>query len=875
MTQAIAGTIVRTTCPYCGVGCGILATPQADGSVAIAGDPQHPANFGRLCSKGAALGETLLLKDRLLTPRIHGREGDWDEALDLVAERFQSAIAEHGPDSVAVYGSGQLLTEDYYVANKLMKGFVGSANIDTNSRLCMASSVAGHKRAFGSDTVPGNYEDLEEADLVVLVGSNLAWCHPVLYQRLIASREGRPDKRIVSIDPRRTVSADTADLHLPIRADGDIALFAGLLRYLQTRGAMAEFVAANVTGLKASLAAVTDWNPPRVAEATGLVEADIKTFYDWFAETERVVTVYSQGVNQSATGTDKVNAIINCHLYTGRIGRPGMGPFSVTGQPNAMGGREVGGLANMLAAHMDFSPETVDRVGRFWNAERMAQKPGLRAVDLFAAMAAGRIKAVWIMGTNPVVSMPDADKVKAALKACPFVVVSDMTARTDSADVAHVLLPASPWGEKNGTVTNSERRISRQRPFLATAGASKPDWWIITQVARRMGFGAGFAYESAGEIFAEHARLSGFENNGGRDFDISGLLGQDYDRIEPTQWPVREMPTERLFGNGGFFTADGKATMLPIVPPPVLAPAPGQMTLNTGRVRDHWHTMTRTGKTARLSAHYAEPFVEIHPDDARRLNIRRASLVRLVRGDAEAILRALVTERQQCGSVFAPMHWTGQFSSNGRIDTLVPSKVDPVSAQPALKMGAVTVEPWRTALHGFFVAIERPELDTDYWAWAEAPGGTRGELAWKEEPQDWTGWIRQRFALDAATKMLRVGDPRSGRRSFAGIRDGRLVFALFVSPDPVLVAREWIVSQLAAEKVDGVKILAGRPGADMPDAGPIVCACHGVGRNIIRGAIRQGCADVDAIGAATRAGTTCGACRTEVAALIRLETTTA
>ncbi|MFD2649350.1 molybdopterin-dependent oxidoreductase [Devosia albogilva] len=871
MTQAAAAITVRTTCPYCGVGCGILATPQADGSVAIAGDPGHPANFGRLCSKGTALGETLSLTDRLLRPRIEGREAHWDEALDLVAGRFREAIQAFGPDSVAIYGSGQLLTEDYYVANKLMKGFVGSANIDTNSRLCMASSVAGHKRAFGSDTVPGNYEDLEAADLVVLVGSNLAWCHPVLHQRLLAAKARRPQMRIMLIDPRRTVSAELTDLHLPIQPDGDIALFVGLLRHLAAAGAATDFASKYVVGTDGAVAAAAAWDIARVTEATGLAPTDLETFYRWFAETERVVTVYSQGVNQSATGTDKVNAIINCHLLTGRIGRPGMGPFSVTGQPNAMGGREVGGLANMLAAHMDFSPETIERVGRFWKAERMAETPGLGAVDLFAAMAAGRIKAVWIMGTNPVVSMPDADAVRDALKACPFVVVSDMTERTDSAQLAHVLLPAAPWGEKDGTVTNSERRISRQRAFLAPAGQAKPDWWIITQVARRMGFGAAFPYETPAEIFAEHARLSGFENEGRRDFDISGLLGENYDLLEPVQWPVREKSVERLFADGGFYTPDGKARMLPIEPPPVLNPAPGRMVLNTGRVRDHWHTMTRTGKTARLSAHYAEPFVEIHPEDARRLNIRKASLVRLARGDSETVVRALLSERQRKGSVFAPMHWTGQFASKGRIDALVAAKVDPVSAQPALKMSEVTVEPWRTSLYGFFVALERPRLDTDYWAWAPAPRGTRGELAWRAEPADWSAWIGERFHLDAKTKMSSVGDPRSGRRSFAGIRHGQLVFALFVSPDPVPVAREWIVGQLSVEKVDGLKILAGRPGADMPDSGPIVCACHAVGRNVIREAIRRGCPDVDAVGAATKAGTNCGACRTEIASLIRSE----
>ena len=871
MTQAVSETTVRTTCPYCGVGCGILATPQANGSVTIAGDPQHPANFGRLCSKGSALGETLSLKDRLLRPKVEGQEVAWGKALDLIARRFREIIAEHGPDSVAIYGSGQLLTEDYYVANKLMKGFIGSANIDSNSRLCMASSVAGHKRAFGSDTVPGNYEDLEQADLVVLVGSNLAWCHPVLHQRLLAAKAARPGLRIVVVDPRRTVSADTADLHLPIRPDSDTALFAGLLRHLDSVGAATVFAAEHTDGAAAAVDAVASWDVTRVAAATGLPAADIGLFYTWFASTEGVVTIYSQGVNQSASGTDKVNAIINCHLLTGRIGRTGMGPFSVTGQPNAMGGREVGGLANMLAAHMDFTAENVDRINRFWDAVRMAEKPGLRAVELFAAMAEGRIKAVWIMGTNPVVSMPDADKTRDALRACPFVVVSDITERTDTAQLAHVLLPATPWGEKDGTVTNSERRISRQRSFLTPAGISKPDWWIITQVARRMGFQAAFPYENPREIFAEHARLSAFENEGTRDFDISGLLAEPYDRIEPTQWPVRTEPTERLFGNGGFFTANRKAKMVPVSPPPALAPAPGWLTLNTGRVRDQWHTMTRTGKVARLSAHYAEPFVEIHPDDADRFNIRRASLVRLARGDAEVVLRALITDRQQRGSVFAPMHWSGQFASEGRIDTVVRSKVDPVSAQPALKMSAVTIEPWRPALYGFFVATEHPRLDTAYWAWAEAPGGFRGEVAWTEEPESWSDWIRQRFEVPPNTSMLSVADPVFGRRSLAGVCGGRLVFALFVSPDPVPVARDWIVSQLGAEAVDGVRILAGRPGAHMPDAGPVVCACHAVGRETIRGAIRSGSGDVDSVGAATRAGTNCGACRTEIATLIRLE----
>ena len=870
MTIAVASTTTRTTCPYCGVGCGVLATPQPDGTVSIAGDPDHPANFGRLCSKGSALGETLSLEGRLLYPEIHGQRASWDEALDRVASTFAQTIADHGPNSVAIYGSGQLLTEDYYVANKLMKGFIGSGNMDTNSRLCMASSVAGHRRAFGSDTVPGNYEDLELADLVVLVGSNLGWCHPVLYQRIVKAKTERPNMRVVLIDPRRTVSADIADLHLAVQSDGDSALFVGLLAHLAQHGISAPaFVAQHTSGLDATLLVAEDWPIARVANATGLSEKSIELFYDWFSRTEKTVTVYSQGVNQSASGTDKVNAIINCHLLTGRIGRPGMGPFSVTGQPNAMGGREVGGLANMLAAHMDFTAEAIDRVGRFWGSDSVATEPGLKAVDLFAAMARGEIKAVWIMATNPVDSMPEADAVRAALGACPFVVVSDMSDRTDTGVTAHVRLPAAGWGEKDGTVTNSERRISRQRPFLALPAQARPDWWIITQVARRMGFGEAFGYAAPAQIFAEHVALSAFENDGNRDFDLSGLVGADYASLPPTQWPVRRKPAARLFGDGRFFTPDGKARFVPVLPPPPFAPPPGSFILNTGRVRDHWHTMTRTGKAARLSAHYAEPFVEIHPTDAAALNIRRATLVRLSNRHGSALVRALVTDRQRRGHLFAPMHWTDQFASEGRIDALVTAKVDPVSAQPALKMATAHAEPEHVRLYGFFVAANAPVLDSHYWATAEAEGGVRGELAWVDEPADWDSWMRSAFGLSGSMHIMSVRNPKSGRNSFAVVEDGQLLAALYTAPDPVLVSRQWAVGLLTTQAVTGSTVLAGRPGADMPDTGAIICACMSVGINTIAAAVTgQGCTTVEAVGACTKAGTNCGSCRAEIREII-------
>src|SRR5450631_4061935 len=565
-------SVTRTTCPYCGVGCGVLVTPDNNGGADIAGDPAHPANLGRLCSKGSALGETLGLEDRLLFPMIRCSKGTmervaWGDALDHVAHRFAHIIKRDGPNAVAFYLSGQMLTEDYYVANKLMKGFIGSANVDTNSRLCMASSVAGHRRAFGADTVPGSYRDLDLADLIVLVGSNAAWCHPVLFQRMLANKQQR-GARIVVIDPRRTDTAGDADLFLGLKPGTDTALFSGLLVHLADAGALDhDYIESHTSGFEAALARARSiaGSIGATALATGLAESDVADFFQMFRGTPRVVTLYSQGVNQSAQGTDKLNAIINCHLATGRIGKPGASPFSLTGQPNAMGGREVGGLANQLAAHMAFTPPDIDRVRRFWKAPRIATHEGLKAVQMFEAIGRGEIKALWVIGTNPAVSLPDADAARAVLKKLALFVISENVRSNDTVKSgAHVLLPAQAWGEKSGTVTNSERRISRQRAFLEPPGEAKPDWWIVGEVAKRLGFAAAFDFNSAADVFREHAALSAFENNGARDFDIGTLqsLSDDaFDSMEPVLWPAREdaTPQPRLFADGGFFTNDRKA----------------------------------------------------------------------------------------------------------------------------------------------------------------------------------------------------------------------------------------------------------------------------------------------------------------------------
>jgi assimilatory nitrate reductase catalytic subunit len=872
---------VRTTCPYCGVGCGVIATTDSTGDVSVKGDPDHPSNFGRLCSKGSALAETLDLDGRILHPEIGGRRAGWDEALDLVASRFSEAIAEHGPDSVAFYVSGQLLTEDYYVANKLMKGFIGSANIDTNSRLCMSSSVAGHRRAFGSDTVPGIYEDIELADLVILTGSNLAWCHPVLHQRLAAAKAARPGMKVVVIDPRRTMTADIADLHLAIRPDADIALFVGLFAHLVASGAVDQnYVAAYTTGFADALAESGALSFADLVEQTGLPAMQLREFFRLFATTEKVVTCYSQGVNQSSSGTDKVNAVLNCHLATGRIGRPGMGPFSLTGQPNAMGGREVGGLANTLAAHMAIENEADrDRVRRFWRAPAIATKSGLKAVDMFRAVADGRIKALWIIATNPVVSMPDADNVEAALRAGPFVVVSDILKDTDTARHADVLLPSLGWGEKSGTVTNSERRISRQRAFLPAPGEARADWWQLAEIGRRMGFAAAFDYDAPARIFDEHARLSAFENEGSRAFDIGAHVGLDersYDVLAPFQWPRpagSDRHDTRFFGKGQFYHPDRRAHFVSVAPGATdRTSAAWPFTLNTGRIRDQWHTMTRTGKSARLSAHIAEPFAELHPRDALEIGVRDAALVEIESPTGKAIVRALVTDRQARGSIFVPMHWSDQFSARARIDAVVPAVTDKVSGQPASKNVAVSARHYRARHYAFAVSAEKPAgLDAAYWALARADRGWRLELAFDAAPDDWAEWCRATFNLPAGTDPLGYADRQSGEMRLAFFDGSRLLAAFFLAQEPVAVARSWAVSQLTVEHGNLRKrfaLVAGRPGADKPDPGAIVCSCLGVGVNQIVTAIRGGCHGVEAVSTETCAGTNCGSCRAEIKAII-------
>jgi assimilatory nitrate reductase catalytic subunit len=896
--------IIQTTCPYCGVGCGMDISPKpakktaknltssiSSYEVKVIGSESHPANFGKLCVKGSSAGETVDFEGRMMEPQVNGEVVSWDSALTTVADKFQSVIKEHGSQAVAFYVSGQFLTEDYYVANKLMKGFMGTANIDTNSRLCMASAVVGYKRAFGSDTVPCSYEDLDSADLIILVGSNTAWAHPIVYQRIAAEKRRRPEMKIVVIDPRKTATCDIADLHLALKPGTDAVLFNGLLSQFAQAGVLdGAFIKFHTEGFDEALVKAEEAQDciHAVAEQCELDEDDLMQFFDWCIATPKMVTMYSQGVNQSSSGVDKSNAIINCHLATGRLGKEGTGPFSITGQPNAMGGREVGGLANQLAAHMDFTkPENIDKVARFWQAENMASENGLKAIDMFNAVADGSIKAIWIMNTNPVVSMPDADAVKKALQACEMVVVSDCVQVTDTTLVSDVLLPALTWGETDGSVTNSDRTVSRQRQFMNGPENAKADWWILSQVAQKMGFTKAFNYQTAADIFREHAALSGFENNGSRDFDISLLetiTEGEYSALKPFQWPLNaENPqgTKRMFTDSKFFTATGKAQFIPITPRAPVHPTTSEfpLILNTGRVRDQWHTMTRTAKTAKLMAHKDEAYVSVHPKDARRYQLEHGELATLTSPlgqDKVVIARVDVTDSTPPGSVFVPIHWTAQYSSHGRVDVLVQPIGDPLSGQPESKHSPVAISAYQAKWHGFI--LSRHPIETaglEYWVKIKGKQFYRYEIAGEQPIESYQAWSES--ILGSEGELLDYVDTAGQCYRAAHITDGQLQSVLFVAPSTELPPRSWLGSVFAKNKLDPKtrsNLLAGQQ-SGAKDEGKTICSCFGIGINTIVESIHKNkLTSVEAIGSALKAGTNCGSCVPELTEILATELAT-
>ncbi|MBU4505334.1 MAG: nitrate reductase, partial [Gammaproteobacteria bacterium] len=710
-------SITRSTCPYCGVGCGVLIETEGQQITGVRGDPDHPANFGKLCTKGTTLHLTatpeLTRQTRLLQPqqRLTRQAAPtpigWDAALDIASDRFAKTIAQHGPDAVGFYISGQLLTEDYYVFNKLAKGLIGTNNVDTNSRLCMSSAVAGYKATLGADAPPACYDDVNHAACLFIVGSNAAYAHPVLFRRIEEAKKKNPGMKVIVADPRRTDTAELADLFLPLQPGSDVMLFHGLLHIMLWEGWIkADYIAAHTTGFDTLKALVRECTPERVAEVCGLRKEDIYTAAQWFATSHATLSLYCQGLNQSSSGTAKNATLINLHLATGQIGKPGAGPFSLTGQPNAMGGREVGGLANLLSAHRDMAnPAHRAEVAALWSVADVPSKPGKTAVEMFQAAADGEIKALWIACTNPAQSMPDQATVRRALERAEFVVVQEAFAIAATCDWADLLLPATTWGEKDGTVTNSERRISRVRAAVPAPGEARHDWRTVVDFAQRLearlrpGLPTLFPYPDAESIWLEHR-----ESTRGRDLDITGLSWPMLDAQGPQQWPLREGETQgkvRLYADGIFPTADGKARFAALPWQPLAEPRDSRypFSLTTGRLRDQWHGMTRTGTLGRLFGHVAEPAVQLHPQDMERRGLKDGDLVHVTSKRGSIVVPLEASKEIGLSQAFIAMHWGAEYlsgrGSHGEplagVNALTTSAYCPTSKQPELKHAAVKI----------------------------------------------------------------------------------------------------------------------------------------------------------------------------------------
>ncbi|MCS0443718.1 nitrate reductase [Vibrio diabolicus] len=853
----------KTTCPYCGVGCGIEISNNK-----IIGDALHPANSGSLCVKGVALAESLKMPSRLLYPKLREKEVSWQSVTDLIAQEIHQAKAEFGPDSVAMYVSGQLLTEDYYVANKLMKGYVGSANIDTNSRLCMSSAVAAHVRGFGEDVVPVNYDDIDNTELLIICGANTAWTHPVLFRRVQQARENNPNLKLVVIDPRETVTAQQADLHLPIKNDGDVSLFNGLLKFLIEQQCIdSEYINSHTDGFDALAEEVSDlrYDVTNLTSSIGISEEKLTTFFQWFAQSPTAITLFCQGVNQAENGVDKGNAIINAHLATGKIAKSGCGPFSITGQPNAMGGREVGGLANQLAVHRAFDADSIKQVQAFWDSPEIATKPGLKAVELFEAVERGEIKVLWIMATNPVVSLPDNQMVKRALEACPFVIVSDITAESDVAKYADVLLPAAGWGEKQGMVTNSERRMSRQRQFQIPPGEVKPDWWAISQVGQALctleKTQNGFAFTSERAVFREYAAMTGMNADSPLKLDLSqhsNLTEQEYEEWVPTQWGG-----ERPFADGGYSHPDGKARFVVTSESPTRLERTKGWWLNTGRQRDQWHTMTRTGHIAHLAASELEPTVYMNTLSATQNRLKAGQLTKLFQPTSNTSIYAKVAIDEGLGfqELFMSMHWAGRYGGESSVNAIVNSAKDPISGQPAFKSSYVEVQDAAVKTYGMFIGTQfdsgkflysafQAESNLGIWRFAHDKRPKKQSFCRTEKSR--------RITIDIAQGWLAV--------DYDLVGDVRIIRSvLVVSSEPIqtdytnftgLIGKPMELSQLLTI-------------TQSQSSAKLVCSCFRVTDKQIHDAMeKQDCTSLTQLQNKLKCGTNCGSCVSQIKQMV-------
>ena len=947
----------KSTCPYCGVGCGVIIESHGPQITGVRGDPTHPANFGRLCTKGSTLHLTasspITLQTRLLQPLRRAQRSDapqplsWDAALGLATEKFADIIQRHGPNAVGFYVSGQLLTEDYYVFNKLAKGLIGTNNIDSNSRLCMSSAVAGYKATLGADAPPACYDDVNHAQCLFIVGSNAAWAHPILFRRIEDARAANPGMKVIVADPRRTDTAGMADLFLPIQPGSDVMLFHGMLHLMLWEGwTDAEYIAAHTTGFDELKALVREATPERVAQTCGITVADLTTAAKWFATSKATLSLYCQGLNQSSSGTAKNAALINLHLATGQIGKPGAGPFSLTGQPNAMGGREVGGMANLLSAHRDLAnPQHRAEVAALWGVADVPSQPGKTAVEMFQAAADGEIKALWIACTNPAQSMPDQATVRRALQRAEFVVVQEAFATAETCAYADLLLPATTWGEKTGTVTNSERRISRVRTAVPAPGEARHDWAIAVQFAHQLearlrpGQPTLFPYttdhadQGAQAVWNEHR-----ESTRGRDLDITGLSWTLLESAGPQQWPcpanltdsgnddnsattlptrTRDIGKARLYEDGIFPTADGRARFAAHAWQPTAEQRESRypFSLTTGRLRDQWHGMTRTGTLGRLFGHVAEPCVQLHPQDMERRQLKNGDLVHVTSKRGSIVVPVQADATVGLSQAFMAMHWGSEFlsgcSSTGErlagVNALTTSAFCPTSKQPELKHAAVKVLkaelPWTLLAMAWLPADSAQDVREALAALMaqfplfqftscvpfsnntplNEPGRERmGVLlraAAHEPPPD--AVIERIEALIglATADTLRYADQKRGQRRAARlVRHGSatMLEAIVLAGDTS--AEGWLKTLLQEElpaQSYGRLLLV--PGAKAPVAvqsrGKPVCTCLNVTDAAITTELAQ-CHGTDAdrlaqLQGKLRCGTNCGSCLPELKRMVR------
>ena len=919
----------RSTCPYCGVGCGVIIESSGAQITGVRGDPDHPANSGRLCSKGSTLHLTassaVTLQTRLLRPLHRPTRGAaaqpiaWNAALELAATRFADTVAAHGPDAVGFYLSGQLLTEDYYVFNKIAKGLIGTNNVDTNSRLCMSSAVAGYKATLGADAPPACYDDLALASTVFIAGSNAAWAHPVLFRRLEDARAARPQMKLIVADPRRTETAAVADLHLPLLPGTDVALFHGLLHLMLWEGfADAAFIAAHTTGFEAVRNRVREYTPKHVAQLCGLPEADIVQAARWFGGHTPTLSLYCQGLNQSSSGTDKNAALINLHLATGQIGKPGAGPFSLTGQPNAMGGREVGGLANLLSAHRDLgNAEHRREVAALWGVADVPAAPGKSAVEMFQAAADGEIKALWISCTNPAQSMPDQASVRRALERCEFVVLQEAFSTTATAAYADLLLPATSWGEKDGTVTNSERCISRVRAAVAAPGEARHDWAAAVDFAQRLEArlppralraGTLFPYATAESVWLEHR-----ESTRGRDLDITGL---DYASLEraPRQWPCPEGQTSghaRLYEDGVFPTPDGRARFADMPWRALAEPRDARypISLTTGRLRDQWHGMSRTGTLGRLFGHASEPSVDVHPQELARRGWEDGALVHVTSRRGSIVLPVRSSTAVAPAQAFIAMHWGEEFVSGSAaagarlagVNALMSSAYCPQSKQPELKHAAVKLLkaelPWQLLAAAWLAENKALQAQQSLrelmpaFAYAHClPFGrephVRGVVglllraaAYEPVPSELLAKIEGALGLQGP-EVLRYVDKKRGQhrvmRVVPGLAGDARLDAFLLGGD--IRAEAWVKALLTEElpaQAYGRALL--QPGAKAPTSitprGKQVCTCLDVSEDRIVATLAASTGSAETrlaqLQAALQCGTQCGSCVPALRVLVR------